>query len=501
MRTEDLENAGIWRFESWLVGVLLAVAASLRLVHLDAGLWFDEIDTLVHHVARPLREIVSTYESQNQHLFYSVAARLVTSAVGESAWALRLPAVIFGVASIWATHWFGKRVTSRREALLAAALLTFSYPHVWFSQDARGYTSLLFFVLVGSGLFLELLRGSIHSRFTLTLGYAVALALAVYTHLTALAVLAAHAAIWVGLLLRKGENTNGRWAAAPALALAGLLTILLYLPVLAQVYETLSRPGIPIRGNVKWQNPAWFVSEAVLGLARLFPGGPVGAVTGGLFLLGGVGGALSYARQSRVVIALLLLPALLTAGAILLSSHNLWPRFFFFSAGFGALMVVRGLSDLSRFFVPRRAVAFGTAVVVVLIVVGAAAVPAAWGPKQRYDEAWRFVETMREPDDVVVTLIMSDLPYRDLFERFPILTDDVEALDCLARHHRRVWVIRSFPTRVAAVQPRIWERLQLDYLEVAEFRGSVRDGEVVVLQSDYGNASHAADGQVHPPCD
>lgn len=499
MRSGDIENAGIWRFERWLVGILLAIAASLRLVRLDAGPWFDEIDTLVHHVARPLREIVTTYESQNQHLFYSVAAHLVTSILGESVWALRLPAVIFGVASIWATYWFGKHVTSRREALFAALLLTFSYPHVWFSQDARGYTSLLFFVLIGSGLFLGLLRGSFHSRFTLTLGYAVAMALAVYTHLTALAVLAAHAAIWAVWLLRSGEDTSYRWAAGPALALAGLLTTLLYLPVLPQVYATLSRPGIHVLDNVKWRSTGWFLSEAIVELNRGFPGGVVAPIAGGLIV---VGGALSYARQSRVVISLLLLPALLTAGAILLSNHNLWPRFFFFSAGFGVLMVVRGLSDLSRLFVPRRAAAVSTAMVILVVVLSAAAVPAAWGPKQRYDEAWRFVETRRGPDDAVVTLIMSDLPYRDHPERFPILTDDVEALDCLARRYRRVWVIRSFPTRVAAVQPRIRERLQLDYRKVAEFRGSVRDGQVVVLQSDHGAQGHAAaDGQASRSCD
>jgi uncharacterized membrane protein len=487
-----------------MLGILLAVAASLRLFHLDAGLWFDEIDTLARHVSLPLREIVTTYESQNQHLFYSIAARLVTSTIGESAWALRLPAVIFGVASIWATWWFGKRVTSRREALLAAALLTFSAQHVWFSQNARGYTSLLFFTLVGSGLFLELLRGSITSRLALTLGYAVAMALAVYTHLTALVILAAHAAVWAGLWLRKGENANAPigWGAASALALAGLLAILLYLPVLPQIVETLSRPGMPTSGIVKWQSPGWFVSEVVGGLARRFPGGVVGSVMGGLVIAGVVGGAVSYARQSRVVVFLLLLPALLTAVVILLLGHNLWPRFFFFSAAFGALMAVRGVFVVSRFLVPRKAAAFGTAVVIVVIGVSAAALPAVWGPKQRYDEAWRFVESVRGPDDAVVTLLMSDLPYRDHPERFSILTDDVDALDCLGHRYRRVWVIRSFPTRVAAAQPRIWERLQLDYREVAEFPGSVRDGDIVVLRSEDGVSSHgAADGQAHPSCD
>jgi len=238
------------------------------------------------------------------------------------------------------------------------------------------------------------------------------------------------------------------------------------------------------------------------GIARRFPGGVVGSVMGGLVVAGVVGGAVSYARQSRVAASLFLLPALLTAVVILLLGHNLWPRFFFFSAGFGALMAVRGVSVLSRFLVPRKAVAFATAVVIVLIGISAAALPAVWGPKQRYDEAWRFVERVRGPDDAVVTLLMSDLPYRDHPERFPILTDDVDALDCLGHRYRRVWVIRSFPTRVAAAQPRIWERLQLDYREVAEFPGSVRDGDIVVLRSEDGVPSHgAADGQAPPSCD
>ena len=39
---------------------------------------------------------------------------------------------------------FGTEAANRKEGLLGAALLTFSYQHVWFSQNARGYTALLF---------------------------------------------------------------------------------------------------------------------------------------------------------------------------------------------------------------------------------------------------------------------------------------------------------------------------------------------------------------------
>src|SRR5262249_10083457 len=146
------------RTEKFAIGGLVVCALGLRLYDLGDGLWYDEIRTLVGYVRQPVGVIVSTFESQNQHLLYSLLARLSVAVLGESAWSLRLPAAVFGAASIWAAYWFGRLVTGRREALLAAGLLTFSYHHVWFSQNARGYSGLLCLTLVASGLFLRLLR-------------------------------------------------------------------------------------------------------------------------------------------------------------------------------------------------------------------------------------------------------------------------------------------------------------------------------------------------------
>jgi uncharacterized membrane protein len=57
---------------------------------------------------------------------------------GDSGAALRLPAALFGVASLGAVYALGREVVGRREGLLAALALAFSYQHVWFSQNARG---------------------------------------------------------------------------------------------------------------------------------------------------------------------------------------------------------------------------------------------------------------------------------------------------------------------------------------------------------------------------
>ena len=119
---------------------------------------------------------------------------------GEDAWSLRLPAVLFGIAGLWALYHFARRMAPGHEPLLAVSLLAVSYYHVWFSQNARGYTGLLFWAVLGSSLFVRNLQGP---RIGLSVSYAAVMALALYTHLTALFVVAAHGLIYLYLLLWK----------------------------------------------------------------------------------------------------------------------------------------------------------------------------------------------------------------------------------------------------------------------------------------------------------
>lgn len=112
---------------SWaLLFGFAAVAAILRLVALNQQLWFDEIMTLLDSARDPILRIVTHYGGQNQHMLYSVLAHSSIRVFGEQPWALRLPAVFFGVAGIPALYFFGRLVTTDREALFAAALITTS---------------------------------------------------------------------------------------------------------------------------------------------------------------------------------------------------------------------------------------------------------------------------------------------------------------------------------------------------------------------------------------
>lgn len=149
-------STGMSLESGWVTTVLLAALITagilLRAYQLNAGLWLDEILTLVKYARLPVGEIVTFYDSENQHFLYSLLARISLVSFGESVWALRLPAVIFGVLSIPTMYLLGCELTDRLEAMLAAALLTFSYHHVWFSQNARGYSGLLFWAILSSWL-------------------------------------------------------------------------------------------------------------------------------------------------------------------------------------------------------------------------------------------------------------------------------------------------------------------------------------------------------------
>jgi hypothetical protein len=57
-----------WRGEGWIVAMLVMVAAALRLYDLGDGLWYDEITTLVQYVRLPVGQILTTFDSQNQHV-------------------------------------------------------------------------------------------------------------------------------------------------------------------------------------------------------------------------------------------------------------------------------------------------------------------------------------------------------------------------------------------------------------------------------------------------
>src|SRR5579864_5831665 len=314
---------------------LMVVAAVLRAIGLNRDLWLDEIYTLIMTVRHPLREILTIFPGDNQHMFYSVLARISVVLFGEHPWTLRLPSLVFGVAAVPALYFLARQVTTRRESLLAALLLTVSYHHVWFSQNARGYSGMLFWTLLCT---IYLLRGLSSPKWSNWIFYAVAAALGTYTYLMMVLVVFAHAAICAYLLFFPSKKESYRvtsWKQpAAGMVLAGMLTVLLYAPVMLQMKHFFNQPS-KMQGV---STPMWALLETLRGLQIGLGSAAALGVAGALFAVG----LWSYWRESGVVAALFVMPGLATAAGAIAARGTMYPRFYFYFLGFGFLILIRG---------------------------------------------------------------------------------------------------------------------------------------------------------------
>jgi mannosyltransferase len=471
---------------AWLFGLTVA-AGVLRLFALNQQLWFDEIVTLLDSAREPIWRIVTHYGGQNQHMLYSVLAHGSIRLLGEQPWALRLPAVLFGVASIPAVYFFARQVTTNREALFASALMTINYQHIWFSQNARGYTGMVFWALLSSIFFIRCASDGNKRDSAL---YGVSAALGIYTHLMMAFVVVGHVILYAWLLASRARSAGQRrtnfFPPLFGLVLAGVVSFLLYAPVIPGIFaRTIGEAGKSVR--YEWASPVWALWEMLRGLRASTGGGLIAVMLGGLIVLSGLK---SYWRENRFVVGLMVLPGLATAAAVLATGHNFWPRFFFFEIGFGLLMLVRGamicadavaimLGSAKRFGLQIRTVMVGLMLL--------ASVPplraAYFYPKQDYAAAMRFVEGQRQPDEQIVTVGVVSTPYQRYYSRpWPLLETRVQ-LDAVLEQTRNTWLIYAMPISIRASQPEMWEAIQNNFTITRTFPGTLGGGEIYVCKS------------------
>lgn len=464
---------------------LAAIGTGLRLYRLETGLWFDEIATLLESVRRPLGQIVTHFPSNNDHPLYSVLAHVAVSTFGESPWALRLPAVLFGVAAIPLLYACGIAVTNRLEAAAASLILTFSYHHIWFSQNARGYTMLLVSALVAT---LALVRWQATGERRFVVLYAVATALGAYAHLTMVLVSVSHAVVLLLAALIRGSATRARtqWRMLAAAFLgAAALTAALYLPMLGDVaaFFTTSSTAGPA---AQVATPLWALLATLRGLEVGF--GQLWAIgLGGLVF---AAGAWSYVRQGSTVALLLLLPAPATLLVMAAMNRPIRPRFVFFAIGFVLLVTARGAASLGSWCAPLTAGRLTrhqcATVAVVVLVAGALGLSVrslSYGyrfPKQDYAEAVRFVEQNKGDGIAAAIASTSALPVLDYLERPWQRVDTASQFRAIRDAHTDVWILYTFPAYIEVDEPELWAMLQNECRNVREFHGTVEGGAISI---------------------
>lgn len=455
------------RSERRLLGLILCVAVIARLPGLNGDLWFDEIVTLVNSVRLPLGELLTSYREANQHLLYSVLAHLSVATFGETPLALRLPAVVFGVLAVYATTVFTRLVGSSREGLIVGAFFAVSYHAVWFSQNARGYTGLMCFMMASFALFYLGWQGE-HRVWP---WYAVAVALGMYVQLNMIVAPATHATLLVmdavaGRRLWAPAAPGASRAAWIALVTAGGLTLFLYAPVIPRMVEYY-RSLQP--GDTGSADPASLVRDLISGLTAN------AALTPGILLLAGWGliGLISYGRHDRFALAMLVLPGCWGIVLMLAIGSGAAPRFFVYLLPITLILAIRGIE-----------VSAGTWrnwVVAALMALSMISLYFCYRyPKQDFTGALGYVRERAASDATVAAVGLAATAYRVYYapEITTIYTE--EEYRAALRPARETWVLVTFPRDMRARFPAVYDRLEDDFRLVATFPGTLGGGDLFV---------------------
>lgn len=115
----------------------------LRLWHIgEISFWFDETLTSEFSHQSLLGIVNMSKDTVNPPTFYLIEHAMLYFGAGETI--LRLIPALVGTCTIPVFYLLGREFNNRKTGIIAATLLTFSSFHIYYSQEARPYTLLLF---------------------------------------------------------------------------------------------------------------------------------------------------------------------------------------------------------------------------------------------------------------------------------------------------------------------------------------------------------------------
>lgn len=477
----------------WLSAITLAGLA-LRIVSLNNDLWIDELTPARAYRGASMLQVAVTYNSSDNHLLNTWLVNASIRRFGPHEWAIRLPAMLWGTATIPALYWVARQAMSRFASLSAALLLAVSYHHIFFSQNARGYSAYLFLSLVSSVLLVKALGGDRRRTWAAFVATTVVNFAAL---LISGFVFAAHVIVG-GLAVLMVKRRGGPWG--PLLrrlvGVFGLITFLgfqLYAAAIPQMYVLMR--------TVYTQSTSGFslfslelVTELTRGLTAGFGAGLLlGAIP---FLALAVVGYVILVRRHWILALALTLPCLLQAVLLIVQGFTFSPRFFILALPLAIMVVVQALTSASEIVARwlRRSDTFArwcTATGTVVLCLGSiAALPHYYTvPKQPYRAALAFVEASRQPGSRVFVIHYASSGVRYYLERtgtpdtdYDVRVRTLAALDeALAkRPGRPVWLLTTFPRALRLGEPDLDARIKRDWEIVRTLPATVGDGQISV---------------------
>ncbi len=479
----------------YLVAAVTLLGLILRIAGLNSDLWLDEITPILDYKHMTALEVIGTYFSSNNHLLNTLLMKASMAIFGEREWAVRLPAALFGAATVPVTYWVARLALTRLASLGAALLLAVSYHHIFFSQNARGYTAFLLFSLLATGW---LAKGLEEDRARTWVLYITATVFNAAALLHSGFVFAAHVIVGgmaVVLITRRGRFPWGLLKRlATVFAVAAFLFLQLYALVLPRVIAVMGRTYTGASSGYAGISFE-FVAELIRGISAGFG---TGVLFGALpFIALAVAGFVALVRARWELATALVLPELLLGLFLLVRGYTFSPRFFLLALPLTLLCVVAALWSLAMLVARRMKRGEGTfaarlavALVLILAVVSAASLLRYYSvPKQPYRQSIEYVEASRGSDGIVIVIHLAERGYRYYGERYGLdeghdyfYVRTVASLDeVLAAHRDRMsLLVTTFHRALRLRYPGLDSRIRRDWAIDRVFPATVGDGEIAV---------------------
>ena len=213
---------------AWALALLIALAAAMRFVTLgEQSFHHDEVITVARVISGNFEHMLHAVKrSESNPPLYYVLAWGWTKAFGSDEVGVRSLSALLGTLTVPLAYAIGAELSNRRAGLIAAALVAVNPMLIWYSQEARSYALLVFFVAASLFFFARALRTRRGSDLAL---WALTSALALCSHYFAVFAVAIEA-LWLLVALRS------RWRLVlPALAAVGATGLALLPLIGAQI--------------------------------------------------------------------------------------------------------------------------------------------------------------------------------------------------------------------------------------------------------------------------
>jgi mannosyltransferase len=491
------QSSRVRSHEYLVLGVITLLAASLRVYRLDTDLWIDEIGSFQYAMSVTVGELFRTFSSPNQHLMNSLLERASVAVLGEHNWTIRLPAALFGIATVPAMYWLARPVMRGWQSLAVAFLTATSYHHIWFSQNGRGYSSYLLFSVLATGALWRLVETRQRRWVAL---YAASAVLALFSLVIATFVVIAHVLLSALLVARRRRHDEPvgplvRHLGA-AFGITAAATLVIYGPTVVQILHVV-RTAYVHEGTGFHPMTLDFAKETLRGLSAGF--GPLALAGSVAFAVLVAVGTLSLMRRAWLIVGSFVLALGMMAAVVLLEGWLTSPRFFLLVMPLAFLVAVETLDLVAGFLArrlpgnsPRRhahAVIADAAVVVCAVALGLGLPRYYAVPKQPFSEAIAAFSAEARPGDALIAVYQADRGF-DYYVRQLRLGDEqrfysartVSRFDSLGRAlaGRRVLLATTFERAFKLEYPELWNRVQGGWAPVQRLPATVGNGEITL---------------------